>query len=510
MHYQQFDYSTSGTDDQLSDIMLPVPPDLINAGQAEPETPPAASDQSISPARILPQLFSDHERVRSPSPQISSSDKDSLPGTSASLLTNPSLTNFLSNYPIWPTAPPIPLKSASDESDVQPELPNIPTASPGAGIAPSFKRGRGRPPKAQKKQLVRAKAKTRKKESTIETEALAETATQAETEKLKSAEASEASRYQLRSRRQPRYKCGTCGLRDCVCLLAVKENRKVPIGARRVPPEEREKLVHRLTVRAEKTYSAVERSGNHPVDVILGKLSLPGVEKAPCPRFKEWTSDEKGLEFNLPTVMPPVPNNIAFGPFNFEREPVQMARCITADLLCDKYGVQVEPGGVYSPAPHWWLLVTAPRVETIVEPLHLLSCLESLRTLTTTDLILCFHIVDWYRGFGPRETYLLVGQSIPCLGEHVRGYWYSCGFTQPRVCVNIKHRAEIALSFRSTPFSPLPLPDCNIPGRVLNTLATQILTCYVTPSNIFVLVKLVRFEFVTVPLRSRCCITVTG
>ena len=262
------------------------------------------------------------------------------------------------------------------------------------------KHRRGRPPKAQKKRLVRAKAKTRKKESTtnVETEAPAETATQAETENPKSAEESEAPRYQLRSKRQPRYKCGTCGLRDCVCLLAVKENRRVPTGGRGIPPEEGEKLVHRLTVRAEKTYSAVERSGNHPVDAILEKLSLPGVEKAPCPRFKEWTSDEKGLEFTLPTVMPPVPNNIAFGPSNFEREPVQMARCITADLLCDKYGVQMEPGGVYSPAPHWWLLVTAPRVETIVEPLHLLSCLESLRTLTTTDLILCFHIIDWYRG----------------------------------------------------------------------------------------------------------------
>ena len=266
--------------------------------------------------------------------------------------------------------------------------------------APCFKRGRGRPPEAQKKRLVRAKAKTRKKESStnVETEALAETATQAETENPNTAEASEAPRYQLRSKRQPRYKCGTCGLRDCVCLLAVKENRRVPTGVRGVPPEEGEKLVHRLTVRAEKTYSAVERSGNHPVDAILEKLSLPGVEKAPCPRFKEWTSDEKGLEFTLPAVMPAVPNNIAFGPFNFEREPVQMARCITANLLCDKYGVQVEPGGVYSPAPHWWLLVTAPRVETIVEPLHLLSCLDCLTTLTTTDLILCFHIIDWYRG----------------------------------------------------------------------------------------------------------------
>ena len=155
--------------------------------------------------------------------------------------------------------------------------------------------------------------------------------------------------------------------------------------------------MYRLMV-AEKTYSALERSGDHPVDTILEKLSSPGVTKAPCPRFKEWTSDGKGLEFTLATVMPPVPGNIAFGPFNLEREPVQMARCITADLLCDKYGVQVEPGKVYSPALHWWLLVTAPRVEAIVEPLHLLSCLEILRTLTTADLILCFHIVDWYRG----------------------------------------------------------------------------------------------------------------
>ena len=400
-HYQQFDYSTSGTDDELSDAMLPIPPNPVDEDMVEPAAPPTTLDQSISPARVLPQLFSDHERVRSPSPQISSEEETSLPGTSASLLTNPSLTNFLSNYPIWPTAPPIPLKSASSDSNVQPDLPDAPETSPGAGTAPSFKRGRGRPPKAQKKRLIRAKARTRKKETPRNAET--ETAVQAETEAPRTAETlTEASatalRYQLRSKRQPRYRCGTCGLRDCVCLLAVNENRRVPIGARGVPPEERENLVYRLTVRAEKTYSAVERSGDYPVDTILEKLSLPGVAKAPCPRFKEWTSDGKGLEFTLPTVLPPVPSNIAFGPFNFEREPVQMVRCITADLLCDKYGVQVEPGGVYSPAPHWWLLVTAPRVEALVEPLNLLSCLESLRTLTTVDLILCFHIIDWYRG----------------------------------------------------------------------------------------------------------------
>ena len=127
-------------------------------------------------------------------------------------------------------------------------------------------------------------------------------------------EASEVPRYQLRSRRQPRYKCGTCGLRDCVCLLAVNENRRVPTGARGVPPERGENLVHRLTVRAEKTYSSLERHGDHPVDTILEKLSLPGVAKAPCPRFKEWTSDGKGLEFTLATVMPQYPAILLLAP----------------------------------------------------------------------------------------------------------------------------------------------------------------------------------------------------
>ena len=158
---------------------------------------------------------------------------------------------------------------------------------PGAGTAPSFKRGRGRPPKAQKKRLVRAKAKTRKKETPtkVEASAPAEVAAEAPGSAEALTEPSEAPRYHLRSERQPRYKCGTCGLRDCVCLLAVNENRRAPIGARGVPPEREGNLVYRLMVRAEKTYSAVEGSGDHPGDTILEKLSSPGVTKAPCPRF---------------------------------------------------------------------------------------------------------------------------------------------------------------------------------------------------------------------------------
>ena len=65
MHYQQFDYSTSGTDDELSDVMLPIPPPLVGAHPLDPEAP-GPSDHSNSPTRYLPQLFSDHEPLRSP------------------------------------------------------------------------------------------------------------------------------------------------------------------------------------------------------------------------------------------------------------------------------------------------------------------------------------------------------------------------------------------------------------------------------------------------------------
>ena len=104
MHYQQFDYSTSSSDNEVSDVMLPMLPPHIQPDPSEPGIP-HLSDHSISPTHDLPQLFSDHTQPRSPSLQVTATDiEPSLTGTSAPLLTNPSLTDFLGNYPIWPAA----------------------------------------------------------------------------------------------------------------------------------------------------------------------------------------------------------------------------------------------------------------------------------------------------------------------------------------------------------------------------------------------------------------------
>ena len=122
------------------------------------------------------------------------------------------------------------------------------------------------------------------------------------------------------------------------------------------------------------------------------------IAKAPWPQFKEWTHDFRGLEFKLAVTVPPVPQNIAFGSFNYEREPIQMVRCITADLLNDKYNITAVPGDGSLPVTSWWLLVSVQRVSDLVDPQVFVTCLEGLRTMTSSDRILCFHIIDLYRG----------------------------------------------------------------------------------------------------------------
>ena len=111
-HYQQFDYYTSGTDDETSGARLPIP--TYSPQQVQNQPPPVVIGDPLAPDSLsdvsmfscLPQLFSDHEPMRSPSPQISQSyttlDILSLTVTFAPLLTQPSLSDYLSNYSLWP------------------------------------------------------------------------------------------------------------------------------------------------------------------------------------------------------------------------------------------------------------------------------------------------------------------------------------------------------------------------------------------------------------------------
>ena len=108
-NYQQFDYSTSEKDDESSGAMLPNPRQSPKWEHPLPPPEPVKystlsdSQSDISLLDCLAQLFPDHELARSPSPQLSTSPSpsaQSLGGTSAPLVTNPSITDYLSNNPI--------------------------------------------------------------------------------------------------------------------------------------------------------------------------------------------------------------------------------------------------------------------------------------------------------------------------------------------------------------------------------------------------------------------------
>ena len=212
-HCQQFDYSTSESDSEPSGAMLPIP-----IHSPEPENPllppdtfkdPSLTDpqSDVSLLDCLQQLFSDHELARSPSPQLSASDsplEQSLMGTSAPLLTHPSLTDYLSNYPNWPNQ-----AEDSNMSLARPSSPWIDEAAaalPKPPTAPSVKRGIWRP---RKKTRIPRQCKVQDK--TVPT-APKPTAPKAEIQ------TESHNRYLLRRKRQPKYKCGTCVLRDCVCV----------------------------------------------------------------------------------------------------------------------------------------------------------------------------------------------------------------------------------------------------------------------------------------------------
>ena len=445
LQYQQFDYSSGSDTDPRgpSDVLLSSAQELSQSQENLPSWGGAGEVPGVPPTATTAQeeevLFSEHEMVpvkpelTQPSSkplQVESKtniNETSLSGTSAPLLNDPSLTDILSNYPIWPNVVP------PSESQIQTTEPVLDQSQP-PNVMPSpdapghQRRRRGRPPRVpdrcstRRSQLKRGSTTTTmgrgatrrgrmrgrpprtatRANSSIADSSTLPSETSAPSARVTTDQESPATtRYHLRRNRVPRYRCGTCGLRDCTCVELIKSTimtKPEKILNTQIQSPQSPCLVHRIVIRAEKTYTGLERNPTLPLERIMSHLFQSEVTKAPCLRFKEWTSDHKGLEFTLPVVVPPVPNNVVFGPFNFEREPIQMVRCITADLLHDQYGILLEPGNVYQPARNWWLMITAQESCDLVHPNSLRSCLECLRTEASTELILCFQIVDLCRG----------------------------------------------------------------------------------------------------------------
>ena len=195
------------------------------------------------------------------------SSSTSLAGTSAPLLTNPSLTDILSNFPIWPLiddSVPNPtvedngteLPVCDDEQGLVPPV-TIPannrtttTKLSGAPRGHQHKRPRGRPsgrarqrasmPHGHKQRgTIRGARKIGRSRGRPPRMARAEPNTPTRTRRTPSVDTDSSAlsaaitsnkapppesintRYGLRRNCVPRYRCGTCGLRDCECNYMV-------------------------------------------------------------------------------------------------------------------------------------------------------------------------------------------------------------------------------------------------------------------------------------------------
>ena len=283
LYYQQFDYSSTDSDDDRSDVLLSSA--QVNPNESAVLTPsrnePAPNlEVPISPLPAMEALFSENEAVpdtgadtqKSPSHTLANNAGTSLTGTSAPLMTNPSLTDMLSNFPIWPQIDSIPeirddnVESPPSHDD---EEPFPVTTLPGDGTSTMAEptrvpegqqecRLRRRPPKGIKPRASRLydyhrkclRGNTRKRSrprsrpprippigqgksaglrniTSVDTDSSAPSA--AITSDQEPPPGSTNTRYGLRRNRTPRCRCGTFGLLVCKCNNMIHANFPVKI-----------------------------------------------------------------------------------------------------------------------------------------------------------------------------------------------------------------------------------------------------------------------------------------
>ena len=419
-----------------------------------PGPPPMTSPSQVVFPEVgdLEPLFSDQEEILPPT--LSESLIPSPSGTSAPLLSNPSLTDTLSNFPLFnqqtkdPNEPTDPIQTIEpQERNVGPDN-QITSQNPPPTTTNRRGRPRGRPP-GRRNQLPKSSSGTttssrrpttrpkrgprtrfssRTAPRTLDRDMtlpqIPESSTSTQSNQLVDI-SRQAPRYQFRANRAPKYRCGTCGSRDCSCIQLVTTeppNQRLARGAA-IPACEiilaqtanhpqheilniRAKLqkpktpptIRHIILTIEKTFTSTESESITPLESTLKEMHKFSPSNCPTYRFKEWTTHEKGgLEFTLAATIPPLPPSFLFGKLDDTCNNPQMIRCITANQLWKKYHITSPPGDVYQPSTGWWLLVTSLDDSSLVSPTTLLLCLENLRTLVETSDTLCFHLADIYR-----------------------------------------------------------------------------------------------------------------
>ena len=343
----------------------------------EPPVPNPVPQTVIPELDDLEPLYSDQEEIQ-PETHPQGSLVPSPSRTSAPLLSNPSLTDTLSNFPLFgprteqPSSPELrvdtePPQETNEQGEAlcqnlnqnskQPSTVNRrgrPRGRPlGRGRSRTTPSGKttssSRRRTTQSRQGPRTRVSTRAAPRTLDrVMKLPRIPENQSPERTDTAldPSSQVPRYQLRANRTPRYKCGTCGSRKCSCVkLLISEPpdqqlargaeipaRKLSIARAAHHPQheilairaqrkelEPTPLIHHIVVIVEKTYASLEPGVVPPLEITLKAMQATSPSDCPNYRFKEWTEhDQGGLEVTLSAVIPPLPPSITFGKLDAE------------------------------------------------------------------------------------------------------------------------------------------------------------------------------------------------
>ena len=185
----------------------------------------------------LEPLFSDQEEVLPEPPQ---SLIPSPSGTSAPLLWNPALIDTLSNFPLFSSqnGSSVRLEHAQEAEPQEENDGEIQESDRNIEALPTPGRTASRRGKPRSRELTRpnrpytrsrGRTETRAKSQTLESAMTLPNIAESRSPEEREAQPptpSQASAYQLRRNRAPRYRYGTCGSRYCSCVNLIE--RKLP------------------------------------------------------------------------------------------------------------------------------------------------------------------------------------------------------------------------------------------------------------------------------------------
>ena len=338
LHYQQFDYSSSDPERSRSDDMLSDARDHSQAESPalfEASMHPDEQPRSLEPANDYELPFLSESEVIPEVPQsqdipVATGEAEvSLAGTSAPLLTNPTLTDVPISIPQLPNGTSNLQNTETRDTELsntnEPTARNNVPSTRGRGRSraalsrcstratnswsqnvsvraqrtPSRRgRPRGRPPRRPRGHTIssRQTACEIDTQPSITSDSDSDAPTAQLTSDVDQGATQVNPHYGLRRNRVPRYRCGTCGFRDCTCVMALNKSPTIPLGPVKAPVDPKPQpfihngklLVSRVVIRAEKTYTGLERERIFPVDVVLEELSKSKIAEEPCPRFKEY------------------------------------------------------------------------------------------------------------------------------------------------------------------------------------------------------------------------------